>query len=36
MDPLYILATEMAKDHDLICFDEFQVINHIILYIFLY
>jgi peroxisome-assembly ATPase len=25
MDPLYILATEMAKDYHLICFDEFQV-----------
>jgi len=25
MDPLYILATEMAKEFDLICFDEFQV-----------
>ena len=25
MDPLYILATEMAKDYNLICFDEFQV-----------
>lgn len=25
MDPLYILATEMAKDINLLCFDEFQV-----------
>lgn len=25
MDPLYILAIEMAKDYSLICFDEFQV-----------
>lgn len=25
MDPLYILATEMAKENNLICFDEFQV-----------
>jgi len=25
MDPLYILATEMAKEYNLICFDEFQV-----------
>jgi len=25
MDPLYVLATEMAKEHQLICFDEFQV-----------
>lgn len=25
MDPLYILATEMAKDLHIICFDEFQV-----------
>jgi predicted ATPase len=25
MDPLYILATEMAKEYHLICFDEFQV-----------
>lgn len=25
MDPLYVLATEMAKDYTLICFDEFQV-----------
>lgn len=25
MDPLYILATEMARDYNLICFDEFQV-----------
>lgn len=25
MDPLYILAIEMAKDHNLLCFDEFQV-----------
>ena len=27
MDPLYILATEMAKDYNLICFDEFQVFD---------
>jgi predicted ATPase len=25
MDPLYILATEMSKEYNLICFDEFQV-----------
>lgn len=25
MDPLYILATEMSKKYNLICFDEFQV-----------
>lgn len=25
IDPLYILATEMAKDVNLLCFDEFQV-----------
>jgi predicted ATPase len=25
MDPLYILAIEMAKDYNIICFDEFQV-----------
>jgi protein AFG1 len=27
MDPLYILATEMAKEYNLICFDEFQVFD---------
>jgi predicted ATPase len=27
MDPLYILATEMAKEYSLICFDEFQVFD---------
>jgi predicted ATPase len=25
MDPLYMLATEMSKEYNLICFDEFQV-----------
>jgi predicted ATPase len=27
MDPLYILATEMSKEYNLICFDEFQVFD---------